>query len=62
MSFEIKTVATKPFADQKPGSSGLCKLVKVFQQENYTKNYVHSILSAIPGGPEGKTLIVGGDG
>ncbi|KAJ3117339.1 Phosphoglucomutase-2 [Phlyctochytrium bullatum] len=30
--------------------------------ENYTENFVQSILSAIPGGAEGATLVVGGDG
>lgn len=34
----------------------------MFQQEHYTENFVQAILSAIPGGPEGKTLVVGGDG
>lgn len=34
----------------------------MFQQEHYTENFVQAILSAMPGGPEGKTLVVGGDG
>lgn len=36
--------------------------VKVFEQENYTENFVQSILDAIPGGASGATLVVGGDG
>ncbi|KDN52416.1 hypothetical protein K437DRAFT_254192 [Tilletiaria anomala UBC 951] len=36
--------------------------VKVFSQPNYTENFVQAILSAIPGGPTGTTLAVGGDG
>jgi phosphoglucomutase len=36
--------------------------VKVFQQTNYTENFVQSILSAIEGGPAGSTLVIGGDG
>jgi phosphoglucomutase len=40
----------------------LRKRVKVFQQENYTENFIQATLSAMPGGPEGKTLVLGGDG
>ncbi|KXS12381.1 Phosphoglucomutase, first 3 domain-containing protein [Gonapodya prolifera JEL478] len=62
MSLEIQTVATKPFEGQKPGTSGLRKRVKVFQQPHYTENFVQAILDAIPEGKEGATLVVGGDG
>lgn len=58
----VRTVSTKPHSGQKPGTSGLRKKVKVFQQEHYTENFVQATLSAMPGGPEGKTLVVGGDG
>jgi len=34
----------------------------VFQQEHYTENFVQAIFSAMPGGSEGKTIVVGGDG
>jgi phosphoglucomutase len=40
----------------------LRKRVKVFQQEHYTENFIQATLTAMPGGPEGKTLVVGGDG
>jgi phosphoglucomutase len=36
--------------------------VKVFQQQNYCANFVQSILLAIPEGPKGSTLVIGGDG
>jgi phosphoglucomutase len=43
-------------------SSGLRKKVKVFQQPNYSENFVAAILNSIPEGAEGATLVVGGDG
>ncbi|RWJ99448.1 alpha-D-glucose phosphate-specific phosphoglucomutase [Mesorhizobium sp.] len=57
----IKTVPTKPYADQKPGTSGLRKKVPVFQQEHYAENFIQSIFDALEGF-EGKTLVIGGDG
>lgn len=59
---DIQTITTKPHSGQKPGTSGLRKRVKVFQQEHYTENFIQATLTAMPGGPEGKTLVVGGDG
>ncbi|WOO83337.1 Phosphoglucomutase [Vanrija pseudolonga] len=58
----VVTVQTTPFAGQKPGTSGLRKKVKVFQQPHYTENFVQAIFTAMPGGSDGKTIVVGGDG
>jgi len=57
----ILTVATKPYLDQKPGTSGLRKKTAEFQQPNYVENYVQSIFDSLDGFA-GKTLVIGGDG
>ncbi|HEY9009921.1 MAG TPA: alpha-D-glucose phosphate-specific phosphoglucomutase [Devosia sp.] len=55
------TIETTPYADQKPGTSGLRKRVPVFMQPNYVENFVQSIFDSLEGF-EGKTLVIGGDG
>ncbi|MDB5718044.1 MAG: alpha-D-glucose phosphate-specific phosphoglucomutase [Sphingomonas bacterium] len=54
-------IATIPFTDQKPGTSGLRKKVVEFQQPHYAENFIQSVFDVI-GAPAGATLIVGGDG
>ena len=58
---QVKTVATRPFAGQKPGTSGMRQTTGLFMQPHYLENFIQSIFEAV-GGIEGKTLVLGGDG
>ena len=57
----VKTIETRPYEGQKPGTSGLRKKVKTFQQDRYLENFVQAIFDTLEG-YRGKTLVVGGDG
>lgn len=58
---KIKDYKTLPFDDQRPGTSGLRKQVKRFQEPLYLENFVQSLLNAqktLKGG----SIVMGGDG
>ena len=57
----IRDYPSTPYPDQKPGTSGLRKKVRVFQQPNYAENFVQSVFDVVDG-KEGATLVIGGDG
>jgi phosphoglucomutase len=58
---KIKKIITQSYDDQKPGTSGLRKKVKVFQQSNYLENFVQAIFDSLSS-TQDKTLVLGGDG
>ncbi|MEI6413910.1 MAG: alpha-D-glucose phosphate-specific phosphoglucomutase [Pseudomonadota bacterium] len=57
----MMTVPSQPFTDQRPGTSGLRKKVKVFQSPHYLENFVQSVFDCQTN-LRGGTLVVGGDG
>ena len=58
---DIEQIQSHPFTDQRPGTSGLRKKVKVFQQAGYLENFVQAIFDTQPD-LVGGTLALGGDG
>lgn len=57
----IERVATRPFAGQQPGTSGLRKKVREFQQPAYLENFVQAVFNTV-GDVAGQRLVLGGDG
>lgn len=57
----VKSVPTRPYDDQRPGTSGLRKPVSTFQQRHYLENYVQSIFDS-GALSRAAPLVIGGDG
>jgi len=60
-ALNIAIVSTTPYADQKPGTSGLRKKVAAFRRPRYLENFVQSVFDNLDI-PPGSTLALGGDG
>jgi phosphoglucomutase len=62
----IAAVRTKPYSDQKPGTSGLRKKTRIFMQPHYLENYIQSVFNVLREAAKGdfskQLLVVGGDG
>lgn len=56
-----RTHSSTPFEGQKPGTSGLRKKVRVFQQPNYAENFIQAVFDVVER-PAHATLVIGGDG
>ena len=62
---KVTTASVKPFAGQRPGTSGLWKKTKEFMQPGYVEALVQSTFNAMRGLVSGdfskSTLVVGSD-
>jgi phosphoglucomutase len=58
----MPAIPTTPFQDQRPGTSGLRKKTREFQQPRYVENFVQSIFDVLEMDLREKTLVIGGDG
>lgn len=56
-----RTLSTRAFADQRPGTSGLRQRVVVFQQPHYLENFIQSVFDVLKA-THSDTLVLGGDG
>lgn len=58
---ELQIIQCRPYSDQRPGTAGLRKKVRCFQQPDYLETFVQSIFDTLEPAP-GSRLIIGGDG
>jgi len=58
---EVTIVPTRPYPDQRPGTSGLRKKVATVREPHYLENFCQCVFEALQGFA-GATLVLGGDG
>jgi phosphoglucomutase len=58
---DVRSIPTEPFDDQRPGTAGLRRKVRRFQQTHYLENFLQAVFDAA-GDFHGQTLVAGGDG
>jgi len=59
----VTELPTLPFEGQKPGTSGLRKKTRTFQQGLFLHNFAQALFDALPPGElRGSTMVVSGDG
>ena len=59
---QLRIVATTPYPDQRPGTSGLRKKTRIFAtRPHYLENFVQSAFDCL-GDPGGRSFVLGGDG
>ncbi len=59
---QVRIVATTPYPDQRPGTSGLRKKTRIFEtRPHYLENFVQSVFDCLED-PEGRSFVLGGDG
>lgn len=61
MPLHIHDIPFTAFSDQRPGTAGLRKKVRVFQQPHYLESFLQAVFESLPDRGSG-VLVVGGDG
>ena len=60
-TLDITDISFPPFTDQRPGTAGLRKKVRVFSQPHYLEMFTQAVLSTL-GLSAGARIVIGGDG
>ena len=60
-TLDVIEIACSPFMDQRPGTAGLRKKVRVFSQAHYLEMFAQAVFTTLRL-PAGARLVIGGDG